>query len=370
LKIDWRIIMDKKHLVFLFLFILIVLMISVVLTSKMRVYADSGSLFWLNPASTSISPSGSAEVVLQLDSITNVYGLQFDLSFDPSVLSVVDADAGKPGVQISTGSCPQPDFVVVNDVDGTAGTIEYAATQLNPTLPCDGGEVATIEFECVVEGDSSVVSFTDSLISDPDGLPISHTTQNATVTCDTGFDAAQADFTGSPTSGDAPLDVDFNNLSSGDYDTCTWEFGDGGTSNSCGNPSYTYQSSGVYTASLMVSGDGGTDTKTRDNYVKVNPVISSLSPEHAIAGDPGFTLKVYGGGFVDGETVIQWNGEDRTTDYVSSTELQASISAGDIGTAGTAEVRVSHKSAAVTSSAVSFQIYEGEYITFLPYVLR
>jgi hypothetical protein len=145
--------------------------------------AAVGPLLWLNPADVDIDLGGSENVIVQLDNITNVYGAQFSLSFDPTVLEVVDADGGTPGVQISTGTCPAPDFVVTNTTDNTGGTVDYAATQLNPTPACDGGDVATVEFSCVATGETDVVTFTDSIISDPDGLPIAHTTQSTTIHC-------------------------------------------------------------------------------------------------------------------------------------------------------------------------------------------
>jgi PKD repeat protein len=72
-----------------------------------------------------------------------------------------------------------------------------------------------------------------------------------------------ADFTAAPTSGVAPLTVNFTNLSTGDYDTCSWAFGDGGTSNACVAPSHIYASTGVYTVSLAVTGTHGVDTMTK-----------------------------------------------------------------------------------------------------------
>src|SRR5262249_42878164 len=60
-----------------------------------------------------------------------------------------------------------------------------------------------------------------------------------------------------------------------------------------------------------------------------------------IAGDPGFTLDVFGTGFVDGSTV-QWNGAARATNFVSSTHLTATITAGDIAAAGIVQVTVFH----------------------------
>jgi len=83
------------------------------------------------------------------------------------------------------------------------------------------------------------------------------------------YEPVQADFAGSPSAGIPPLLVTFTNQSTGDYDTCAWTFGDGGTSSSCSNPTHTYATEGVYTVALTVSGPGGTDTQTRDQYITV-----------------------------------------------------------------------------------------------------
>ncbi|MCH8269147.1 MAG: hypothetical protein IH846_16710, partial [Acidobacteria bacterium] len=69
------------------------------------------------------------------------------------------------------------------------------------------------------------------------------------------------------------------------------------------------------------------------------PTISSLSPSSAPEGEAGFTLTVTGTGFVAG-SVVRWNSTDRSTAFVSSGELQATIPASDIATAGTANVTV------------------------------
>lgn len=80
----------------------------------------------------------------------------------------------------------------------------------------------------------------------------------------------QSYFTASPTSGIASLHVDFTNLSTGDYDSCMWDFGDGNNSTECDNPIHTYDSPGTYTVSLTVSGDGSEDTETKTDYITVN----------------------------------------------------------------------------------------------------
>lgn len=69
------------------------------------------------------------------------------------------------------------------------------------------------------------------------------------------------------------------------------------------------------------------------------PTIAGLNPASATAGGPAFTLAVNGANFVN-DSVVRWNGANRTTTYVNATQLSAQITAADIATAGTANVTV------------------------------
>ena len=79
-----------------------------------------------------------------------------------------------------------------------------------------------------------------------------------------------AAFTGVPTSGSAPLNVEFTDLSKGkDLVSWFWDLGDG-TVSTVRNPTHTYMQPGEYTVSLTVtSADGVQDTATKLNYIKV-----------------------------------------------------------------------------------------------------
>ncbi len=70
-----------------------------------------------------------------------------------------------------------------------------------------------------------------------------------------------------------------------------------------------------------------------------SPMISSLSPPSTTAIAVPFTLQVNGSGFVPGATVY-FEGQARTTTYVSSSQLNASILGSDIDNSGTAVVFV------------------------------
>lgn len=70
------------------------------------------------------------------------------------------------------------------------------------------------------------------------------------------------------------------------------------------------------------------------------PTTTIMVPISVIAGQPTFTLTMNGTGFVNGLSVVKWNGADRPTIYASDTQLTASIPASDIANAGTASVTV------------------------------
>ncbi len=80
--------------------------------------------------------------------------------------------------------------------------------------------------------------------------------------------APVADFSGSPTSGQAPLTVSFTDLSTNAPTSWSWDFGDTGTS-TAQNPSHDYTSAGDYTVSLTATNAGGSDTETKTNYISV-----------------------------------------------------------------------------------------------------
>jgi PKD repeat protein len=85
-----------------------------------------------------------------------------------------------------------------------------------------------------------------------------------------------AEFSATPTSGPAPLAVTFTNLSTGDWSTVSWNFGDGATSTDS-NPSHIYTVPGTYTVSLIVIGSGGSDIETKTDYIQVSSLNVSGS---------------------------------------------------------------------------------------------
>lgn len=86
------------------------------------------------------------------------------------------------------------------------------------------------------------------------------------------------------------------------------------------------------------------------------PTLNSVSPGSVTAGGRDFTLTLIGSGFWTG-SIVQWNGNDRPTTFVSSTELTARISSADIVAPGTATVTVTNPATpALVSAAATVSI--------------
>lgn len=105
-----------------------------------------------------------------------------------------------------------------------------------------------------------------------------------------------ADFAADTTSGNAPLTVQFTDMSAGVPVSWAWDFGNGDTSTEP-DPTCTYTDVGTYSVSLTVTDSAGSDTETKDGYITVvqpgtSPVIRfspSSSPVH-IGNDVVFSI--------------------------------------------------------------------------------
>ena len=92
---------------------------------------------------------------------------------------------------------------------------------------------------------------------------------NANQALGGGLAAPTAAFTATPTSGTAPLAVQFADASTGSPTSWSWNFGDGGTS-TLQNPAHVYSGEGTYTVTLTVSRSGTmSDSEVKNNCVTV-----------------------------------------------------------------------------------------------------
>ncbi|MCP4112178.1 MAG: PKD domain-containing protein [Desulfobacteraceae bacterium] len=80
-----------------------------------------------------------------------------------------------------------------------------------------------------------------------------------------------ADFIADQTTGNAQLEVKFTDKSTGSPASWQWDFDNDGTIDSTEqNPTYTYNTAGVYSVKLIVSDETATDEELKENYIQVS----------------------------------------------------------------------------------------------------
>ena len=136
-------------------------------------------------------------------------------------------------------------------------------------------------------------------------------------------DPPTANFDAWPLSGFAPLAVTFHDTSQGEYNSCHWEYGDGSTLDQCHGSRYhdhTYTNPGSYTVSLTVTGPGGQNAKTLQNYITVQVNVPSTPTIQPISNPEQ-----------DGAYTVTWTASPGATSY----ELQDRVNGGSWVTAHT-----------------------------------
>lgn len=157
----------------------------------------------------------------------------------------------------------------------------------------------------------------------------------------------------------AVVNVTTTNAGGAKWQSTGWSIGSGaatcvnhGDHNNSGNYSETFTitapaTQGSYSAYFTAyeddacSAGAASFAMTNAVTVTVNPVpsISSIAPVSKNIGGGAFALTVNGSDFVNG-AVVRFAGSNRTTTYVSPTQLTASIPASDLAAMGTFDITV------------------------------
>jgi len=154
---------------------------TLLLVALARDVSASQTVIKLVPQEERIQVSKETTVDLTVEQVTELYGAQIIIRFDPTVLEVVDADPAKEGVQVQPGTLPSPDFIVQNMADNQAGTIDYALTSLPPSKPSSGdGVIAHITFRAKKAAVSQLI-LEQALLADTAGGSIEATSQHGQI---------------------------------------------------------------------------------------------------------------------------------------------------------------------------------------------
>jgi hypothetical protein len=121
-------------------------------------------------------------VSIQIENVINLCDAEVNLTFDSTLLEVVDAAPDTEGVQIQAGDFFSPELSVRNIVYQDYGEINFAIFQLGVTEPVSGsGVLAAITFRGKEVGVSEI-EFEDVFLEDCDGESIVAGTRAGSIT--------------------------------------------------------------------------------------------------------------------------------------------------------------------------------------------
>jgi len=169
---------------------------------------EATPLIRCDPVSVTALVGQNAVIDLYMQDITNLYGMDLRVSYDPTIGQVIDQNLYAPGTQFQLiytffvhGFVIKQDVYGPSDIPPNCGThcLWYAGTQLNPTPPVYGsGPIARVTFLGLQAG-TFPMNWINTQLSAPGGIPItpvnnlpcSVTFESPTAVTLAGFEAQQ-----------------------------------------------------------------------------------------------------------------------------------------------------------------------------------
>jgi general secretion pathway protein D len=130
------------------------------------VLASAGPLVSIQPADSQVGVGESFDVFVDISGVNGLYAFQFDILFNPTVLSATSITEGS---LLPTGGAT---IFIPGTIDNAAGTISYTADSLVSSVSgvSGDGHLAELDFQGVGQGTSDVtlsnLVFLDSFFYD------------------------------------------------------------------------------------------------------------------------------------------------------------------------------------------------------------
>jgi len=145
----------KSNVSIKWIIVSIVVLLVMMLTTTLA-GAQEGARVYARPVD---APDNTVVVDIIAENVTDLYGAEFRLTYDPAVVAVQDFKPEQDGVQIEAGTLlpSNQGFVVANQVDEVEGTVIFAMTLLNPAPPVTGnGPLARVAFNILQDTPSTI----------------------------------------------------------------------------------------------------------------------------------------------------------------------------------------------------------------------
>jgi hypothetical protein len=144
------------------------------------------AVLWVDAPQETLFCGETATITIGIRDVVNLYGVQFDLTFDPTVVEIIDPD-GDPenGIIVPGDIFPPNEYeVAYEQVDNATGLAEFAISLLRvPKAPpfAGSGDVAVITVRGLIDGVSPLV-LADAKLANDEGQPIDALTEDSSIT--------------------------------------------------------------------------------------------------------------------------------------------------------------------------------------------
>lgn len=104
-----------------------------------------------------VQPEALVEVPVEIRRVSDLYAIDIQIEFDPTVVQVEDADPGQEGIQPALGTFLDAGLTLYDEVDNEAGLVRFVMTQVNPSEAKSGdGVVLVLYLRGVAQGESEL----------------------------------------------------------------------------------------------------------------------------------------------------------------------------------------------------------------------
>ena len=266
-------------------------------TDYFAVHEDSSpDTSWSGEIALSGSGLADDHINMKSDASGRVYAVvktSRDVSTDPLILLLVRSTSGT-WTSTTVGLKADHHTRPIVELDEAGQTIHVFATSpesggliYEKTSPMGSTAFPAGKGTVVMknaDGELNNVTSTKQNVSPATGLVVVATGQHFyfhqyfTLGGGGGGTAPTAAFSASPTSGNAPLTVQFTDASTGGPTSWQWDFQDDGSIDSTQqNPSFVYTNPGTYSVKLNVSNTSGSGSLTKTGYISVSPAGVTLA---------------------------------------------------------------------------------------------
>ena len=140
----------------------------------------SGTTFSVDPSQITALKDESFSINITLNNVTDLYGWEYKLFWNNSILNCTGATVYAPGIWSNNTCCGGPG--VENGYNATHGRFFKALIALYPTSSFNGTTVTvTLTFKAIASG-TTTLDLQDTKLIDSQGAAISHTAQDGSVT--------------------------------------------------------------------------------------------------------------------------------------------------------------------------------------------